>query len=110
MKIEKKAIKFQKGIQHLVRQLEWGREPAEDVRITLSQLQLQKGFLDPLLSCPTLTAQHIEPGWRSHIRQRLYDLNAHIEVEDAWTPLPQQANDQSLMEVFLQDATTERDE
>ena len=56
------CLQDQKGIQHLVRQIEGGREPAEDVRITLSQLQLQTGFLDPLLSCPTLSAPHIETG------------------------------------------------
>ena len=32
------CVQDQKGIQHLVRQLEWSREPAEDVCITLSQL------------------------------------------------------------------------
>ena len=85
------CLQDQKGIQHLVRQLEWGREPAENVRITLSQLQLQAGFLDPLLFCPTLPAPHIESGWLSHIRQRLCDLNAHVEIEDPWTPLPQRA-------------------
>ena len=35
-----------------------------------------------------------------HIRQRLYDLNAHIEIEDAWNSLPQCVNDRFLMEVF----------
>ena len=83
-----------------MRQLEWGREPAEDVRITLSQLQLQMGFLDPLPSCTRLPALHIEPDWLSCIRQRLCDLNAHIEIEDAWTPLSQRVHDQSLMEIF----------
>ena len=34
------CLQDQKDIQHLVRQLEWGREPAEDMRITLSQLQI----------------------------------------------------------------------
>ena len=43
---------------------------------------------------------HSETGWLLHIQQRLCDLNAHIEIEDAWTPLPQCLNDQSLMEVF----------
>ena len=80
------CLQDQKGMQHMIRQLKWGREPAEDVHITLSQLQLQTGFLDPLLSRPVLPAPHIETGWLSHIRQRLCDLRAHIEIEDVWTP------------------------
>ena len=64
------CLQDQKSIQHLVCQLDWGREPAKGIRIVLSQPELQTGFLAPLLSYPTLSAPHIEPGWLSHIPHR----------------------------------------
>ena len=73
---------------------------SNDIRITLSQLQLQSGFIDPNLKFPTTKAPHIETGWITHIRGRLKTLNASIVVEDAWAPELQCVNEASLMEMF----------
>ena len=93
-------IQDQKNIQHLVRQLEWGSIVPNDIHITLSQLQLQSGFISPILKFPATKAPHIEAGWITHIRGRLKELNASIVVEDAWAPELQRVNDASLREVF----------
>ena len=90
-------IQDQKNIQHLVRQLEWGSTVSNDIHIALSQLQLQSGFIDPLLEFSSTKAPHIESGWITHIRGRLKELNAEIVVEDAWAPELQRVNDVSLM-------------
>ena len=93
-------IQDQKNIQHLVRQLEWGSIVSNDIHITLSQLQLQSGFIDPILEFPTTKAPHLEAGWTTHIRGRLKELNASIVVKDVWDLELQRVNDASLMEVF----------
>ena len=49
-------IQDQKNIQHFVRQLEWGSTVANDIHITLSQLQLQSGFVNPILEFPSVRA------------------------------------------------------
>ena len=74
-------IQDQKNIQHLVRQLEWGSTMSNDIHITLSQLQLQSGFVSPILESPSLKAPHIEAGWITHIRGRLKELNASWTME-----------------------------
>ena len=63
-------IQDQKTIQHFVRQLEWGSTVANDIHITLSQLQLQSGFVRPILEFPSARVPHIEVGWITHIRSR----------------------------------------
>ena len=93
-------IQDQMNIQHLVRLLEWGSTVSNDIHITLSQLQLQSGFIDPILEMPATKAPHLEAGWITHIRGRLKELNASIVVEDTWVPELQRVNDASLTAEF----------
>ena len=68
-------------------QLQWGNEVANDMHITLSQLQLQSGMTKPVMEHPEIWLPHIEQGWLSHVRERLKVLDACIEIEDAWVPV-----------------------
>ena len=84
----------------MVRQLEWGDIVSNDIHITLLQLQLQSGFIEPLLESPKSHAPHLEKDWITHVRDRLAKLNACIAVENAWVPLLQRVHDAPLMAAF----------
>ena len=49
----------QKRLSHFVCQLEWNRDVGKDIMVTLEQLQLQSGFVTPLMEAPNLHAPHI---------------------------------------------------
>lgn len=49
-----------KSIHHFVHQLEWDKEVGKDIQIVLSQLQLQSGFVSPLMEDPDLPAPHLK--------------------------------------------------
>ena len=63
-----------KSSTHFLCQLEWGDEVATDIRVVLLQLQLQSGFVAPLMGETSLPAPHLEKGWLSFMRKRLNDL------------------------------------
>ena len=87
-------------IYHFIHQLEWDKEVGQDIRIVLSQLQLQSGFVSPLMEDPDLIAPHLKQGWLSFLRERMARLNGSIALQDQWAPILQRVNDTSIMEAF----------
>ena len=77
-----KYLQDSRSTTHFLRQLEWGGEVATNIRIVLSQFQLQSGFVTPLMEDASLPAPHLEQGWISHIRERLGDLGGCVVIKD----------------------------
>lgn len=78
------TIQDQKGITLLLRQLQWGRENAQDIKIVISQAQLDSGLTEPILEETKTWTPYIEEdlilrldcalgGWYQTARHIQYD-------------------------------------
>ncbi|KAL7550562.1 hypothetical protein ACHAWF_015354 [Thalassiosira exigua] len=95
------TIQDKRGIAHFVRQIQWGKELATELRILTSHAQLCSGIMQPILEQPQQDLPHLEEGYIAHIHKRLKDLGGGIWIENAWTPSLQREGDKSLMEEFM---------
>jgi hypothetical protein len=80
------TIQDQTSITLLLRQLQWGKENAQDIKIVISQAQLDSGLTEPILEETKTWTLYIEEGLIRHIRDRLADLDGSIAIKDAWCP------------------------
>jgi hypothetical protein len=94
------TIQDQKGITLFLRQLQWDKENAQDIKIVLSHAQLDSGLTDPILEDTKTWKPYIEEGLISHIRERLDYLGGSISVEDIWCPNLQRHGDISIMKAL----------
>jgi hypothetical protein len=92
------TIQDQKGITLLLRQLQWGKENAQDIKIVISQAQLDSGLTEPILEEMKTWTPYIEEGLIRHIRERLAYLKGSIAIEDVWCPSLQRKGDTSIMQ------------
>jgi hypothetical protein len=95
--------------KYLIQQLRWDKTVANDFLVTLSNLQLESGFVTPLLESNIKTVDYIEWEWISSFRQCLNEIDATFWIEQVWTPKLQREGDLSLMEHFLRIDTTPRE-
>lgn len=94
------TIQDQKGITLLLRQLQWGQENAQDIKIVISQAQLDSGLTEPILEDTKTWTPYIEEGLIRHIRDRLAYLEGSIAIEDIWCPKLQREGDISIMQAL----------
>jgi hypothetical protein len=80
------TIQDQTSITLLLRQLQWGKENAQDIKIVISQAQLDSGLTEPILEETKTWTLYIEEGLIRHIRDRLAYLDGSIAIKDAWCP------------------------
>ena len=93
-------IQDQKGITLLLRQLQWGQENAQDIKIVISQAQLDSGLTEPILEDTKTWTPYIKEGLIRHIRDRIAYLDGSIAIEDAWCPKLQRDGDVSIMQAL----------
>jgi len=94
------TIQDQKGISLFLRQLQWDKENAQDIKIVLSQAQLDSGLTEPILEDTRTNTSYIEEGLIQHLRERLDYLNGSIAIEDIWCPSLQREGDISIMKAL----------
>jgi hypothetical protein len=87
-----------KGITLLLRQLQWGKENAQDIKIVISQAQLDSALTEPILEETKTWTPYIEEVLIRHIRERLNYLEGSIAMEDVWCPTLQREGDVSIMQ------------
>jgi hypothetical protein len=80
------TIQDQKNIMLVMRQLQLGQELDTDLRIVISQAQLESGLTSFILDDIKYNLTYLEEGFIAHLRERLRDLDGGIHVEGAWTP------------------------
>jgi hypothetical protein len=83
------TIQDQKGITLFLCQLQWGKENAQDIRIVISQAQLDSGLTRPILEETKTWTPYIEEGLNRHIR---------IAIENVWCPTLKHEEDASIMQ------------
>jgi hypothetical protein len=96
------TIQDQKNIMLVMRQLQLGQELATDLRIVISQAQLESGLTSFILDDIKHNLTYLEEGFIAHLRERLRELDGGIHVEGAWIPHLQRINDVSIMEKLLE--------
>ena len=78
---------------------------ADLLRISQSYTQLEAGTSKHVMQYPWEAAeQYVTTTWITSLWDFLTKIDATIEVEDAWRPLPQRENDQFLMDRIGQDS------
>ena len=94
------TIQDQKGITLLLRQLQWNKEVAKDLKIVISHAQLDSGLTEPILMDTKTKVNYIEEGHIAHIRERLGELGGCIAIEELWCPELQHKGDISIMKTL----------
>jgi hypothetical protein len=74
------TIQDQKDISLFLRQLQWHKENAQDIKIVLSQAQLDSGLTDPILEDTKTWTPYLEEGLIQHIQDRLEHLGGNISA------------------------------
>jgi hypothetical protein len=95
------TLQDQVQLPYLLKQLRWDKSVANDLLVTLDNLQLISGLLDPILEFTSIPLHYIEDGFLQSVRQRLQEMDAGLWVEKAWTPSLQRVGDESLMARFI---------
>ncbi|KAL3802447.1 hypothetical protein ACHAWO_004749 [Cyclotella atomus] len=94
------TIQDQKGISLILRQLQWNKENAKDIRIVITQAQLDSGLVEPILEETKTPTPYLEVGLIRHLRERLNYLNGKLAVENLWCPHLQRERDISIMQAL----------
>ena len=76
------TIQDQKGISLFLRQLQWDRDVANDLRILLSRAQLDSGLMHPIMDATKTRVPYLEEGLISHLRDRLGYMGASIVISE----------------------------
>jgi hypothetical protein len=95
------TIQDQKNISLVLRQLQQGKELATDLRILISQVQLESGLIKPILDDTKTPLLYLEPGLIMHLRDRLGVANGSIVIAESWQPGLQRLGDKSIMEAIV---------
>jgi hypothetical protein len=95
--------------KYAIRQLRWNGTVANDLLVTLDNLQLELGFTTPLFEAPLAKLDYIDQGWITNLIHRLGKAGLTLWIENCWTPKLQREHDVSLMEHLLRLDTTKRE-
>jgi hypothetical protein len=87
-------------VPDVIKHLRWGKTVANDLRVTLDNLQLVAGLTEPVLEDTEIGIRYVDRGFISCLQDRLGEIDGSLWVEDAWTPKKQRVDDESLMERF----------
>ena len=73
---------------------------ANDLLVTLDNIQLAAGFIRPILEDTNRRLDYIDQGWLTSMRKRFGEVDITIWIEEAWQPELQRLNDAVIMELF----------
>jgi hypothetical protein len=96
------TIQDQKNISLVLRQLQQGKEMATDLKVLISQVQLESGLVTLILGNTKIPLPYLEPGIITHLRDRLRVANGSIAITDSWQPSLQRLKDRPIMEAVVQ--------
>ena len=99
--LEAYTLQDQVQLSYLLKQIRWDKTVANDILVTLDNLQLCSGLIHPVLEFTSLPIPYVDEGFLSSIRRRLGEINAGLWIENAWTPSLQRVGDESLMSRFI---------
>ena len=95
------TLQDQVQIPYVIKQIRWGQTVANDMLVTLDNLQLMSGFVRPVMEFTETPLEFCDKGFFSQLRARMGEYDAHLWIEQAWTPKLQREGDESIMERFV---------
>ena len=99
--LEAYTLQDQVQLSYLLKQIRWDKMVANDILVTLDNLQLCSGLIHPVLEFTSLPIPYVDEGFLSSIRRCLGEIDAGLWIENAWTPSLQRVGDESLMSRFI---------
>ena len=96
------TLQDQLQIPYFIKSLRMNGQMARYFPTTLDNIQLDSGFISPIMEDITLPIDYIDKGWIIGLRERIRAVDAGIWIEEAWTPDLQREGDTSIMEVVSQ--------
>ena len=94
------ALQDQLQIKNVIRQLRWDETVANDILVTLDNIQLNVGFVTPIMEDTGPQMDYVDQGLLASLRGRMGEIEATMWIEKAWAPKLQRENDRSIMERF----------
>ena len=77
-----------------------GGKVANDLLVTLDNIQLAAGFIRPIREDTHRRLDYIDQGLITSMRKRFGEVDIAIWIEEAWQPELQRLNDAAIMELF----------
>ena len=99
--MEAYTLQDQVQLSYLLKQFHWDKTVANDILVTLDNLQLCSGLIQPVPEFPSLPIPYVDEGFLSLVRWQLGEMDAGLWVENAWAPSLQRIRDESLMARFI---------
>ena len=81
---------------------------ANDILVTLNNIQLNAGFVVPIMKDTRPRMDYVDQGLLASLRERMGEIEATMWIEKAWAPKQQWERDRAIMEGFtaIKGATT----
>ena len=98
--VKQSSLQDQWGLHYVIQYLQWDSITVRDIITTLGAFHLISGFVTSVLSLPVIPIKYAGRGLIPHLHDHIRALDRRIEIEEAWHPLPQRINDDSIMENF----------
>ena len=87
-------------ITDTIRQLQWDKTVANDILVTLDNIQFNAGFAIPIMEDTRPRMDYVDQGLLASQRGRVEEIEATMWIEKAWAPKLQSGNDRSIMKGF----------
>ena len=84
-------------VTNLIKQLQWDGTLANDILVTLDNLQMESRLVTPVLETTEGKLNYVRMGWLSELRRRFGQIDKKIWIEKAWTPKLQREGDAAIM-------------
>ena len=80
--------------------MRWDKTVANDTPFTLDNIQLNVGFVTPIMEDTRPGMDDVDQGLLVSLRGRMREIKATMWIEKAWAPKLQRENDGAIMERF----------
>ena len=94
------TLQDQLQILGVIRQLRWNKTVANDILVTLDNIQLNTGFVTPIMEDIRPRMDYVDQGLLASLQGRMREIKATMWIEKAWAPKLQRENDGEIMERF----------
>ena len=96
--IEAYTRQDQLQVPYLSKQLLWDKTVANDVLVALDNIQLNSGYVCPILEVTTSRLDCVDPGQLMLPRNRLGEIEASLWIDEVWAQQLQAEGDVRIME------------
>jgi len=96
------TMQDQVQLEYMLKQLRWDKTVANDLLVTLDNIQLDTGQVKPILWDTRRKIEYVDKGLLISLRNRMCEIGAQLWIESAWTPPLQREKDASIMEAFME--------